>query len=221
MNTSDTNLLECNPGCGEAKKYKCKDGYEYGNYGFCVSPCKSGYTINYTPTCNGKTASDYYLREDKHSYCVKCGTLTCASGTYASKKECEKHLNYATACNGIKYNHVCYTNSSGCWAQKRNDPNMACVKCSSGICSLDYSGPGGITLPTLYINACIRNSSTQSYAYKYSSKSSISYPTSGSVNGLSYGVINCSVTKSSNGGDNCSSSALSQGQSTCSNYLML
>ena len=177
--------------------------------------------MNYTPTCNGKTASDYYLREDKHSYCVKCGTLTCASGTYASKKECEKHLNYATACNGIKYNHVCYTNSSGCWAQKRNDPNMACVKCSSGICSLDYSGPGGITLPTLYINACIRNSSTQSYAYRYSSKSSISYPTSGSVNGLSYGVINCSVTKSSNGGDNCSSSALSQGQSTCSNYLML
>ena len=221
MNTSDTNLLACNPGCGEAKKYKCKDGYEYGHYGFCVSPCKSGYTMNYTPTCNGKTASDYYLREDKHSYCVKCGTLTCASGTYASKKECEKHLNYATACNGIKYNHVCYTNSSGCWAQKRNDPNMACVKCSSGICSLDYSGPGGITLPTLYINACIRNSSTQSYAYRYSSKSSISYPTSGSVNGLSYGVINCSVTKSSNGGDNCSSSALSQGQSTCSNYLML
>ena len=197
---NDKNLQTCDPGCGNDLKYKCKDGYTYGGYGRCLSPCKSGYTNSYAPTCNGKTASDYYLREDKHSYCVKCGTLTCASGTYATQNECQKHVP-TLKCFDSTYTGACKKGSiSGCWKPFQTARSHVMMSCSAGTCNVRYCLSTNSSNSGYYGSACVKFLHTNT-TYWNSSTSYFNYPGGA--------IVSCSITTTRMSGENCAGTSAS------------
>ena len=202
---NDKNLQTCDPGCGNDLKYKCKDGYTYGGYGRCLSPCKSGYTNSYAPTCNGKTASDYYLREDKHSYCVKCGTLTCASGAYATQNECNKHVT-TIDCFGYKYTGACKKGSiSGCWKPFQTAKSKVVISCSGGTCNVGYCLPTNASTSGYWGSACVKVPNSNTTQWK-SEQTGFNYSLAG--------IVSCEITTSKKSGTGCASSSTSA-SSTC------